>query len=283
MPIRFAILASGSKGNATVIQSHNTTILIDAGIGISELERRLTTLDLSLAHVNALVITHLHGDHLRGPVVRACAVAGIPLYHHRLVGRAIRRKFPAFSSIAEQGLAVTFEKEPFTINDVVLEPVSVPHDAHGVTVAFVVRWPADAERKRIVVATDFGEATPSIIRRFSDADALILEFNHDTEMLRNSRRSEFLKNRVNGTAGHLSNRQAARALSAIISAGNRAPAIVVPAHLSKECNTPYLVLQAAQEVLAKHKLKDTRLHIASQDEPSGWFDLAALQSQETLF
>lgn len=275
MPTRFAILASGSKGNATVIQTNGTAILIDAGIGIMEMERRLETLDIRLADISALIVTHLHGDHLRESIIRACAKNNLPIYLHRRLGSLIGKKFSAYESVVQQNLSIEFDYAAFNIGEILIEPVLVPHDAAGATFAIIANCPDGQSHRRIVVATDFGAANRPIISKFADSDALIIEFNHDVEMLQNSNRSEYLKFRVNGDSGHLSNDQAASAIGKIIAGSSRPPSIVVAAHLSSECNTPGLVRQAAQAVLEENGLSGTHLHITSQDEPSGWFDLTS--------
>ncbi len=278
MPVRFAILASGSRGNAAIIETAGTRLLVDAGLAVVEIEKRLGALGVPLREISALVITHLHGDHLRDPIVRACAKNNIPIYHHRHTLSAIKKRFPAYSMIEEAGLGKVFDGAPFKIGDIEIEAIPVPHDADGGTSAILANCPSSRGNKCIVVATDFGAVRPQIIRKFATADALIMEFNHDEEMLHNSERARYLKNRVNGTAGHLSNMQAGEALAEILATGDKAPSILVQAHISGECNTPQLARAAAEQAIARNGATGIHLHCAQQDKPSEWFCL----SEQTL-
>ena len=274
LSIRFAILASGSKGNAALIQSGGTSILVDAGLSTRELDRRLGIFKMTMADIDALVVTHLHGDHIRNSIIGACVRYRVPLYHSRHAAALIAKKFPTYKTLSRAKLHSLYDGAPFQIGSIAIEAVSVPHDADGGTHAIVADCASGEHRRRIVLATDFGDMRPPLVKKFANADALVMEFNHDEEMLWNSKRTEYLKRRVVSVSGHMSNAQAAQALADIVAASDRRPSIVVQAHISGECNTRALAYEAAQSVVTRHDLSGMEILSAYQDEPCGWFQLA---------
>jgi phosphoribosyl 1,2-cyclic phosphodiesterase len=217
--LRFALLGSGSKGNATLIQSGATTLMIDCGFSLAETERRLARLAVRPAALTAILVTHEHGDHADG-VMRLARRHGIAVWCSVGTRRA--------ANLAE---AATFHADAAVVfGDLEVMPVTVPHDAYEPT-QFVV---SDG-RHRVGVLTDLGHPTPHVLRAYAGLDALVLECNHDADALARGPYPQALKDRVGGRRGHLSNAQAAELV-----AGTDCSRLqhLVAAHLSETNNSP---------------------------------------------
>ncbi|MDR3419598.1 MAG: MBL fold metallo-hydrolase [Nevskia sp.] len=231
--IRFAYLGSGSKGNAAVVSTGGTTILLDCGLGLRETEQRLERLGLRAEELSGILVTHEHADHIAGvaplaqryrlPVwITAGSVAGWKEPPREL----IRRINP---------------HDPFRIGELQVRPYPVPHDARE-----PCQFVFGDGRFRLGVLTDAGSVTAHMRRVLSGCDALLLEFNHELEMLRQGPYPPPLKRRVAGDHGHLSNAQAADLLASLDR--SRLQHLVLT-HISETNNTPQHALRAAAGVL----------------------------------
>jgi Metal-dependent hydrolases of the beta-lactamase superfamily I len=234
--IRFAMLGSGSKGNATVIQSGRTTVLMDCGFSPPEVDLRLARLGLSADALDAILVTHEHGDHIAG-VARLAARQGIPI--HATSGSASR-----LPVAVEEAIRRFDPHSAFAIGDLQVTPFPVPHDARE-PCQFVFGDGAC----RVGVLSDIGTITPHVRAMLDGCEALLLEFNHDPAMLAAGPYSRRLKRRVAGNYGHLSNQQAAELLTGLNLQRLRH---LVPTHLSLINNTPELALAAAAGALGCH-------------------------------
>lgn len=223
--MRFALAASGSRGNATLIQAGSTTVMVDCGLTIKECEFRLQRLGLAFEDIDALLITHEHSDHITG-AARFAERSGIMPWASagtRLAG--LRKRLPDATQVFDS-------HDTFAIGDLEVMPVIVPHDAAEPT-QFVFSDGA----KRIAVVTDLGHSTPYLEQALDGLDGLILESNHDEDMLASGPYPARLKRRVAGEYGHLSNAQAAALLQRIDTSRLQRLAL---AHLSEQNNTPEL-------------------------------------------
>jgi len=281
--LKFCVLGSGSGGNAAVVHTPRACVLIDAGLSLRQMQTRLAARGLKLADIDALIVTHTHGDHFRSSSIAACLNHRILVYNHEENEAIFAHKYSQFWKLKEHRLNAVFGPAPLVINDLSIKAVSVPHDADGVTLAISIEYAGERQTHRVAFATDLGAVPTTAYALFVNSDVVVLEFNHDTTMLRNSTRAQYLKDRVKGAQGHLSNTQAAAALRTILARSDRPPLAVVPAHLSRECNAPHLVSTLVYEVLAKHKAKETRLILASQDQPTDWLDIGTMRGQLALF
>lgn len=254
--MRVCVLASGSKGNALVVQGGGTTVLVDCGLTPKLLRARLNAVGLELPSLDALLITHAHADHVVG-ALRLGAALRLRSYATRATQRQLSRR----------GGLVHFTpvepSVPFEVGALTVTAVAVPHDAPG-TVAYVIEHGGE----RFAVCTDLGFPDPRVARALGGCDTLYLEFNHDEEMLWAGPYPPRLKNRVASDRGHLSNRQAAAMLADIDTSRLRR---LLLAHLSEVNNTPSLAIEAAREVLAGSGI---RLLTAPQYEPTRWLDVA---------
>ena len=254
--MRFCSLGSGSEGNALLIEcevdSRVVRLLIDCGFGIREFSNRLGRLGLEPSQIDAILVTHEHGDHIGG-APRVAAFSGAQLY--MTMGTALAGlKDPAsvrFTPIdSHAGLQ---------IGGVSIEPVPVPHDARE-PVQFVI----DDGTTRLGVLTDLGRSTPHVVRAMSRLDAIVLECNHDSAMLEASSYPLSLKRRIAGDYGHLANQASSQLLSQIDHSRLRT---VVAAHLSRSNNHPDL----AREALASAWGQDPdRILVADQDLGLDW-------------
>jgi phosphoribosyl 1,2-cyclic phosphodiesterase len=253
--MRFASLGSGSRGNATLIEAGGTRVLLDCGFSVKELERRMARLDVAADSLDAILVTHEHGDHIRGVGALARRYR-LPVWltdgtfrQGRLGELPERRRF-------------TSHQPAFTIGDLEVAPYAVPHDARE-PAQFVFGHAG----LRLGILTDAGSVTPHVTETLQGCDALMLECNHDTRMLANGPYPPALQARVGGRLGHLNNRQAAALLGNLEQGCLRH---LVAAHLSEKNNTPELV---REELLSAVPQLEDRLRICAQDEISDWFEL----------
>ena len=257
--MRFASLGSGSEGNATLLQSPGhagTSVLVDCGLGRRELELRMARVSCAPEQLAAIVLTHAHGDHVRGAFSVAAAY-GIRVHMTHGTARAVG------SRIGRASVELFAAEERFTIGDLNFEPVAVPHDCHE-PVQYVI---AD-ELSRVGLLTDLGHPTAHVIRALRDLDALLLECNHDEDMLAaNPRYPAELKRRIAGPYGHLANSQAAQILGAIPQHRLR---YVVGAHLSQQNNHPELARAA---LLGALQGSQAAVLVADQEGSGGWVEL----------
>ncbi len=230
------MLASGSAGNATLLRSGGTALLIDAGISARELSRRLAVSGLGDVRIDALLLSHEHNDHVRG----AAAVSrrlGCPVYANRATSTGAR----LLRAVPRGALVEFVTGSPFTVGCLEVTPFLLPHDA-AETVGFAV---SDG-RMRAGFATDLGSVTLDVLAGLSGCDLVVLESNHDEAMLSDGPYPEFLKKRVSSPYGHLSNSDAAQLANSLF---HDSMAHLVLAHLSRTNNHPDLPLEAVRGAL----------------------------------
>jgi len=226
--LRVRNLSSGSKGNATLIWTENNAILIDAGISALQVRRRVEDSGLKIEDIDAILISHEHIDHVRGIEVLS-----------RRYGRTVyatRSTWNNMRTLPENRGILEIE---MNFGDIAVRTFPVPHDAVD-PVGFEVMH----GNRKVVAVTDIGYAPPYLLETMSDADLVIIESNHDVEMLKaNPKYPPYLKNRILGTDGHLSNEDCASALESSL---NRDAIAVMLAHLSEENNRPELARSVAE-------------------------------------
>jgi phosphoribosyl 1,2-cyclic phosphodiesterase len=254
---RFASLGSGSRGNATVIEAGDTRILLDCGFAAREFVARCAALDFDPVTLSAILVTHEHGDHMRG-VGAVARRFGIPVWMSHGTWRAGN-----FGTIANLNLFAG-HGGMLAIGDLAATPVPVPHDAREPT-----QFVFDHGGQRLGVLTDLGSITPRVVQAFGDVDALLLECNHDPQMLATGPYPPSLQARVGGHYGHLNNLQAADFLRRI---DHRRLRHLVAAHLSEKNNSPELARRALEDV--SQDLCGC-LNLLIQDRASGWFTISS--------
>lgn len=254
--LRFATLGSGSRGNASLVQAGDTTIMIDCGFSIKEICRRLEHIDSTPEHIDAVLVTHEHSDHSSG-VARLCRRFGIPVWASSGTARRFQDEQVEVRTISLH--------ESFAIGDIDIQPVTVPHDAKE-----PCQFIFNDQRHCLGILTDVGEITPHITEAYARCDALMLEFNHDLDMLWSGDYAWSLKKRVAGKLGHLNNDQSGDLLKCLLPGALR---FVMAAHLSESNNTREIVEQQLTAVTEGH---DCEYLIAKQDQVSGWYTLEQL-------
>ena len=264
MGIRLVVLGSGSAGNATCIEGDGARVLLDAGFSCRELGARLRSVGVEPRRLDGIVITHEHADHIRGAALFS-QTHRVPLYctaaTFRAAGldRAGVHGHGAFAHVAVSPGAA------FEVGGLRLRSFSVPHDAAD-TVGYAVECGGD----RVGYATDLGHDGGPVREALKDCDLLMLESNHDVEMLRRGPYPQVVKDRVLGRHGHLDNQTAAELLCDVATGRTRR---VILAHLSRTNNRPQLALEAARREFARRGRKAPAMHAAGQAAPSPWFEV----------
>ena len=247
------MLASGSSGNCCYVETEQTNILIDAGLSCREIERRLGLIGVKPETLDALIITHEHGDHIKG-AGPLCRRYDLPLYINRAT---FTRGSKVLKNIAKPVFIET--GSALEINDLVLETFTKCHDAADPIGAIL-----SANGSRLGIVTDLGRSTVLAEDRLGKCQALIMEFNYDPHMLDHGPYPLDLKRRIKSRDGHLSNQQAADLLQAV---SHKDLQVVVLAHLSETNNHPDKAAQSASDALLNCGLANVRILIASQDTP----------------
>jgi len=250
--VRFCVLGSGSRGNAVLVTSPGANVLIDPGFAPAEIERRMKGTGARWERLDAVVLTHTHGDHFKKSCLRPVVELGIPFFCHHDHAATVRegryRK-----RIEESGVLRTYGGAPFEVGgEFLFHPLPLPHDAPP-TFGFRIEGADGGGRvRRIGYLCDLGHWTETMVAFLQCVDLLALEFNHDEVLQRGSGRHPRLIARVLGAQGHLSNTQAAGLLGRIFeTCGGGGPKRIVQMHLSGECNTPELAYRAAMGVVRK--------------------------------
>lgn len=251
--MRFASLGSGSSGNALVVEAGATRLLVDCGFGLNDVLARLARRGVLAEQLDAILVTHEHDDHAGG-VAKIARKFGIPVYLTYGTYVAMGRAGDTLRHVH-----IIDGDTPFALGDLSIHPYPVPHDAREPT-QFVFSDGA----YRFGLLTDTGSSTPHIERMLSGLDALMLECNHDLELLMNGTYPYPLKQRIAGRYGHLANHAAAQLLAAIDCSRLQH---LIAAHLSQENNSPELAGRAMAAALNATRQWIT---IATQEDGFDW-------------
>ncbi|GJL78977.1 MAG: MBL fold metallo-hydrolase [Nitrospinaceae bacterium] len=235
--MKVCVLSSGSSGNSVYIETEHQKILLDAGLSEKKLSARLASIDRKAGDLDAVFVTHEHSDHVKGvgPLVRK---HNVPLYATEGTYRKIQNRvgrIPVWNPIRSE--------EPVAIGEMVVEPYATPHDAEE-SVAFIIRH-GDT---KIGHATDLGKVTPFVHKKLQKSTALLVEANHDVDMLNAGPYSWPLKQRIKSDVGHLSNEACGELLAQANHDGLR---WVVLMHLSETNNLPEIAALTAKQALGE--------------------------------
>jgi len=253
--IRFASLGSGSRGNATLIETGSTCIMLDCGFSETQARKRLSRLDRQPADISAILVTHEHSDHING-VGAFARKHNIPVYLSH--GTAAHEKLGALPQ-----MSVINSHDCFAIDDLQCQAFPVPHDARE-PLQFVF---SDGD-KRLGILTDTGSLTSHIKQQLDGCDGLLLECNHDEQMLADGPYPPMLKQRVGGRFGHLSNNQANALLTSLDTADLQS---IIAMHVSDKNNTPELARYALADAL---DCAEYEIEVADQTDGFDWHTLA---------
>lgn len=251
--MKICCLASGSRGNSTYIESNNTSILVDAGLSAKDLTLRASQMDIDLKNLSGIVVTHEHIDHIRG-VERLSKLYNIPIYMHE---KSIERCPKLNAIFADANMDCDFE-----IGDLQISPFRLPHDS-----AYNQGYVVDDGKSVFAVATDLGAASDNVVKKLSRAECVLLESNHDINLLKNGSYPMALKQRILSSCGHLSNSDCAEVAATLALSGVKR---LILAHLSEENNTPELAFEQTRLALEKNNIKEGEeivVEVAMQYKP----------------
>lgn len=254
--MRFCVLGSGSRGNATYLESNGTAILIDAGMSGIELRKRLSVIDVDLSEIAGILVTHEHNDHIHGVGVISRR-ASIPVYANPATFLAASRTVRKLYSYREFDTGVSFQ-----INDLEIHPFAVSHDAKD-----PVGFRITNGKTSFGYCTDTGKVSQLIRHRLASCRALVLESNHDIGMLQNGSYPPYLKQRIRSSQGHLDNETASGFLRELF---HEKLEYVILAHLSEENNEPGIAYKAARralETVISCEETGLRISVAEQYRP----------------
>jgi phosphoribosyl 1,2-cyclic phosphodiesterase len=274
MSLSLSILASGSAGNCSIIRAGSRAMLIDCGIGPRAAVSRMKLLGMTPNDLSAICLTHVDYDHFNINWLSHIIGRKIFLHCHENHIDAVMQR--AKNSELSEWIRPFHDREFFPIEGLQARPIALPHDQLG-SYAFVLRGFSGS----IGYATDLGNAHAELLKSFSHLGVLAIESNYDPKMQRDSSRPWFLKRRIMGGHGHLSNEQALAAVREILDRAQNQrrdlPRHIVLLHRSRQCNCPTLL----HNLFAEDPRIASRLVLAEQDRPTQW--LVALGQAEPEF
>jgi phosphoribosyl 1,2-cyclic phosphodiesterase len=264
--MRLIVLGSGSSGNALYIESGATSVLVDVGLSAKETARRMSEAGIDPTRLSAVVITHEHADHVKGVRVMSKTTQA-PVFVSDQTRAECR--FPNEGADIHWGENIS-SSQPFQIGSLDFHPFTIPHDGID-TFAYTV----ESQGVKVAVVTDLGYITRLVGEQLRGSDLIIIESNHDRDMLKVGPYPWPLKQRIASNTGHLSNDETARWIREDFD--GRAQYLVL-AHLSRQCNHPELARLSALQALDVHGSlfypdAERRVKIAYQDRATEWFEL----------
>jgi phosphoribosyl 1,2-cyclic phosphodiesterase len=269
MSLRVWSLASGSSGNAFLVQGGRTTVLLDAGFSARVMKEKIAEVGVSPAAVEAIFLTHEHSDHVGGAGVTSRALGAPLIANEATLSAAANRVGPTEAIPLPTGAEIC-------IGELTVRSFPVSHDA-----AEPVGYRFTCGGRSACYATDTGCLTPEIEEAMRGASLVVLESNHDVLRLARCDYAERLKSRILGDRGHLSNHAAGNALINLSQTDH--PAVVWLAHLSRENNSPRLAMTSARSALREGRPENIRLAVAKRDVPSLHWDAGVNWWQRSLF
>ena len=254
---KFCSLYSGSTGNSLFVETENTKILIDAGMSCKKIEEGLQSIEIDPSSIDAILVTHEHSDHVKG-LGTISKKFDIPVY-------STQKTFDAMpiqtEKLKENNIKIINPSEKFSINDLEIQPFSIPHDAVD-PCGFNI---SKNSSQQISIATDIGHMTKSIINMLEGSQFILLESNYDTEVLKCCAYPYKLKTRIASDIGHLSNTMAGKTISYLLKNSNLSTAML--GHLSKESNFPELAYRTVIDEIISNNNDNFNLSVASRDLP----------------
>ncbi|MFK8017833.1 MAG: MBL fold metallo-hydrolase [Gammaproteobacteria bacterium] len=254
MSLRFAYLGSGSRGNSALISNGDTTVMLDCGFSVKESHRRLDRLGVDPDDIDALLVTHEHSDHITG--------VGAFARRHNVAVHLTDGTFASGRTGDLPDRRSVYFGESFDVGRLSITPIPVPHDARE-----PVQYRFSDGGRELGILTDLGHITPVVREAFADCDALVVECNHDLDMLSNGPYPRALKERVAGHYGHLNNAQAAELLADVEQTRLQH---VLAVHVSEKNNTTDLARDALRDVITVPELE---VDVACQNDGTAWREI----------
>ncbi len=265
--LRFISFGSGSSGNCYLLTTPTDGLLIDIGVGLRSLKKNFRDYGLSFSQVHHVLVTHDHADHIKS-VGSFSKDQHVPVYTTKVVHEGITKNYCVQQKVPSDYVNYVEKGTSFTIGDFKITPFGVPHDSSD-NVGYMV----EVEGTAFCVITDAGYVTDEMKEYISKADYLVIEANHDVEMVKNGPYPAFLKERILSHTGHLSNVECGEALVENMSEHLKH---VWLCHLSEENNHPELARKTVEAILRSHGIvagADLQLEVLKRKSPTGIFDL----------
>ncbi len=259
MSVRFCSLASGSSGNCQYIETEKVRLLVDAGLSGKKIQESLISIEVDPSTINGILVTHEHKDHIHGIGILSRRF-NIPIYANEKTWSSMKSEI---GEVKEENIIIFDSDRIFQIHDLNIHPFKVSHDA-----VEPVGYSFYYEKIKISLVTDTGYVSEEVKENIKNSHLLLIESNHDVEMLKVGKYPWFLKKRILGEHGHLSNEDAGILLTEVLSGKNEC---ILLGHLSKENNFPELAYQTVANILTEKGInvtKDISLEITSRDRPS---------------
>lgn len=256
--MKFCSLYSGSSGNSIYIASDNVKILVDAGLPGKHIEKALSEIGEKPSDIDGIFITHEHSDHIKGVGVLSRKY-DIPIYANKLTWQGMEQ---CIGKVKEQNIKIIDENE-MNIKDIQIKSYKIPHDA-----AMPFGYSVTSGNKKVCVATDLGYFSDEVKEAIKDSDVILLESNHDVEMLKFGPYPYPLKRRILSNVGHLSNEDCGKAIVDIMDHKKKN---IILGHLSKTNNYPELAYKTVENILTSNNIKcqkDIILSVAERSVPS---------------
>ncbi len=260
----FCSLSSGSSGNCIYVGSERANILVDAGISGKKIGASLKEIGISAKDIDCILVTHEHSDHIHGVGVMS-RMFNVPIYANNNTWEAMQGEI---GDIKEENIRVLKNDDPFSIGDIDIKAYSIPHDA-----ADPVGYCFWSGGKKISIATDMGHVSENVLNNIKESDLVLLESNHDVEMLKAGPYPYTLKRRILSSTGHLSNDDAGETVAKLL---NDKYMTVVLGHLSAHNNYPELAYATVMSILNEHDIKvdrDISIELAGRQNVSRFFEL----------
>lgn len=261
---KFCSLFSGSTGNSLLIETDNSKILIDAGESAKKIVSALSLLNVDITDINAILVTHEHSDHVKS-LGTLSKKYNIPVYATQNTWNAMPEQK---EKILQENQNTFIVNKDFEVNDLSFTPFHIPHDA-----ADPCGFNISHKNNKISIATDLGHITPEIMNNLEKSSFILLESNYDPNILKYSKYPFYLKQRIAGPEGHLSNNTSGEIISNLMKTGLNS---VMLGHLSKENNFPELAYKTVVEKIIDnhHDESDIRINVAKRDGPSSIINIA---------
>ncbi|MGI6152322.1 MAG: MBL fold metallo-hydrolase [Christensenellaceae bacterium] len=261
MALSIAPLFSGSKGNSILIGTERAKILIDAGFSCARIMAELAKIDVHISEIKGILVTHEHTDHIAG-IGSVSRKYDIPIYANEPTWCEMA---PKTGAISQKNIRVITEDD-FYIEDMCIQPFEIDHDA-----AMPFAYTVHSGGKKISVMTDLGQVTERVLDRVRDSNIVLLESNHDIEMLRNGRYPQYLKRRILSKNGHLSNDDAAKTALRLVVSGVKG---ILLGHLSENNNDHTLAYETVCGHLFENGIvagRHVAVGIAKQEGVTGYY------------
>ncbi|MBI2418714.1 MAG: MBL fold metallo-hydrolase [Ignavibacteriales bacterium] len=249
---------SSSSGNCTAIWDEDTLILVDCGFSASYIRAALKQIHKTVEQVTAVLITHIHSDHVHHSAVNQFIRSNRPIHCHNNIHESLCKKYGSMLDEDYEKSLNTFLDSGLQIGALSIQPFALPHDSEGGCYGFSIEKQRGLGPLKLTIATDLSHTRNGMNKHFTDADFILIEANYDPQMLENSGRPHYLKKRIRDD-GHLSNEECASFLVDVLKKSKTLPSVIMLGHISAQCNTNALAMQCVKNALTANNFGHIRL------------------------